>query len=108
MANLLSRRQPDEPISAALHGVRNTLYRDAADHTDIDAYQAAITEASALVVRLRQIAAGCSRPKPLLEFAEQIEDAAFPLEAEAMDWDDGRDGRAWGDKLDARRLVRGE
>lgn len=78
------------------------------DHPDIDAYQAAITEASALVVRLRQIAAGCSRAKPLLEFAEQIEDAAFPLETEAMDWNDGRDGRAWGDKLDARRLVREE
>jgi len=98
--------QPADVIPATLRDTRNALIRDAWDHDDIAEYETAITEASALVVRLRQIAATCMRPQPLLEFAEQIEDAAAPLETEAMNWDDGRDGRAWGNRLDARRLVR--
>ena len=99
-----SRYQPMDMIPAGLRSVRVAMFRDAPDHTDLDAYQTAITEASALVVRLRQIAATCERAQPLLEFAEQIEDAAFPLEREAMEWDDARDGRVAGNRLDNSRV----
>lgn len=56
MANLLARIQPPAPIPAGLRSTRNALHRDAWDHSDLDRYLAAITEASALIVRLRQIA----------------------------------------------------
>jgi hypothetical protein len=102
----LLRAQPPEIIPADLRSARDTLYRDAWDHDDIAEYQSAITEASALVVRLRQIAAECTQPEPLLKFAEAVEDAAFPLEREAWRWEDGRDGRAAGNRLDAQRMVR--
>ena len=100
----LCRRQPAETIPATLHKARVCLFRDAYDHADIDAYQTAITEASALVVRLRQIAATCEHAQPMLEFAEQIEDAAFPLEREALRWDDDRDARVAGNRLDSSRV----
>lgn len=106
MAHLLARIQPPAPIPARLRDVRNAMFRDAWDHSDLDRYLMAITEASALVVRLRQIAADCERADPLLKFAEAIEDAAFPIEAEAMAWDDGRDARQHGNRLDWQRMVR--
>lgn len=107
MAYLLARVQPPAPIPASLRDVRNALHRDAWDHRDLGEYLTGITEAAALVVRLRQIAAECERPEPLLRFAEAIEDAAYPLEREAQDWDDGRDGRVGGNALDRQRLIRG-
>lgn len=103
MAHLLARIQPPAPIPAGLRDVRNAMFRDAWDHSDLDRYLMAITEASALVVRLRQIAADCERADPLLKFAEAIEDAAFPLESEAHQWDDGRDARQHGNRLDNSR-----
>lgn len=106
MSHFLHRSQPAEPMPAGLRDTREAMIRDAEDHTDLTEYLTGITEASALVVRLRQIAATCSRAVPLLEFAEAIEDAAYPLEREAARWDDARDARAWGNKLDQRRMVR--
>lgn len=108
MANLLHPRQPAGPMPAGLRDTRDALHRDAWDHDDLANYLTAITETSALVVRLRQIATGCSRPQPILEFAEQIEDAAHPIETEAMAWDDGRDDRAHRNRLDQRRALAAE
>ena len=104
----LSRDQPAKPTPAKLRATRDAFYRDAWDHADLAEYQAAITEASALVVRLRQMAATCERPKPLLAFADAIEDAAFPLEQEAWRWDDARAARQAGNRLDTSRVWRPE
>lgn len=102
MLNLLPR-QPAGPVPAVLRATRDVLFRDAWDHDDIAEYQDVIIEVSALVVRLRQMAATCSRPDPILKVAEAIEDAAYPLEREAHTWDDDRDARRHGNRLDNSR-----
>ena len=104
----LPLRQPAAPLPAGLRATRDALHRDAWDHTDLAEYLTAITEASALIVRLRQIAAECARAAPLLKFAEAIEDAAYPIESEAMDWDDNRPARQHGNRLDTSRVWRPE
>ena len=89
-----------EPI----RGVRDALYRDAADHTDLAEYLATLTIAAEAAQRIRELAATCARPGPLTEMATVIEeDASWPLQQEAMRWNDDRDARAWGDLLDQRR-----
>lgn len=100
--------QPVIPLPETLAGIRETLMRDAYDHSDISEHMQAIREVAACVRRLREIAVGCSRPMVLNDAAEKLEQALWPMEDEAHRWDDDRAGRAWGDKLDARRLVRGE
>lgn len=90
-------------VTEAIRAVRDALYRDAGDHTDLAEMLQAVTIAAEAAHRIREIAAGCARPGPLNEMAGLIEDATTPMETEAMNWDDNRDARAWGDLLDRRR-----
>lgn len=93
-------------MPAGLVDLRNAIYRDAADHTDLPEYLAAIAILADAATRIREIAATCSRAGPLNEIAKYIEeDTGWPLEAEAMNWDDDRDARRHGDRLDALREV---
>ncbi len=90
-------------VTEAIRTARDALYRDAHDHTDIAEQIAVLSILAEAAQRIREIAATCARPGPVNEVAGLVEDATTPLETEAMNWDDNRDARAWGDRLDARR-----
>ncbi len=91
-------------MPAGLVDARNAIYRNAADHCDLAEYLAAVAILADAATRIREIAATCSRAGPLNEVATYIEDEApWPLQSEAMAWNDDRDARIDGNRLDNSR-----
>lgn len=93
------------PVSEAIADARNSITIDAHDHTDHAEHMAALTIAAEAAHRIREIAAGCSRPGPMNEMAEAVEESAWPIEREAQRWDDERDARIDGNRMDNSRAF---
>jgi hypothetical protein len=97
---------PPQKMPDALASTRDAITQYAADHSDLSEQMQALHIAAEAVQRIRALAAGCECSAPLHAFAEQIEEAAFPLENEAMRWDDERDDRRHRNSLDRSRVWR--
>lgn len=94
---------PAPKMPETLAAVNDALIRDAADHPDRAEYVQVLHELSECVRRLREIAVSCMRPAVVNDVAEQVEQAAWPMESEFMRWDDDREGRIAGNRLDNSR-----
>ena len=102
MLTLIPTSSPKMPEPLAQ--LRDEILRYAWDHADADEHQQALASMAESAQRIRALAVSASRPAPLAALADEIEECGHALETEAMRWDDGRDERAHGDRLDARRV----
>lgn len=93
------------PLPDGLADARNALLRDAEDHTDLTEHMQVIAIIAEARSRVIEIAARCARVQPILDVADALDDAAFPLTCEAHAWDDDREARQHGDRLDQRRMA---
>lgn len=101
MLTLIPTSSPKMPEPLAR--LRDEVIRYAWDHADADEHQHALAIMADAAQRIRALAVSASRSAPLAALADEIEECGHALEAEAMRWDDGRDERAHGVRLDARR-----
>ena len=94
---------PPAKLPEPLAGLRDEILRNAWDHADADEHMQALQIMAEAAQRIRALAVSAAHSKPLAALAEEIEECGHALETEAMNWDDNRDARAWGDLLDRRR-----
>jgi hypothetical protein len=97
---------PVQKLPASLASTRDEIARYAHDHSDLSEQMQALHIAAEAARRIRALAAGCECSAPMNDFAEQIEVSAYPLENEAMRWDDERDDRRHRNSLDRSRVWR--
>ena len=91
-------------MAATLAQTRDAILRDAPDHTDATEHMQAIAIIAEAHERVLLLVPGCAHPGPLVAVAAALVDALWPLREEATRWDDERDGREAGNRLDNSRV----
>jgi hypothetical protein len=101
------RTNSDRAWSQPIREAREAEIIYAADHPDHEDRMQALAEMGDCILTLRERAAYASDQRPFLDLIEHIEDGAFLMTKGAWRWDDERQDRAHGDRLDAQRAMRG-